>query len=151
MGWKNAKLHGYCFEDLEEGMEASYIKTIGNSDVIEFANISGDKNPLHLNHEFASKTLFKGRVVHGMLTASLISTVIGTKLPGPGCVYVSQNLNFKAPVKIGDAVETKCKIIKIIPDKHMIEMNTLCFVANTLVIEGKATIMVPLKLTRLNN
>ena len=77
-------LHGYYFEDLREGMRDVYAKTITDADVMSFAGISGDTNPIHLNHEFASETMFEGRVAHGMLTASLISTVIGTKLPGPG-------------------------------------------------------------------
>ena len=79
-------LPGYYFEDLREGMRDVYAKTITDTDVISFAGISGDTNPIHLNHEFASETMFEGRVAHGMLTASLISAVIGTKLPGPGCV-----------------------------------------------------------------
>ena len=100
----NARLHGYYFEDLEVGMEDAYAKTITDADVINFAGISGDTNPVHLNHEFASETMFQGQIAHGMLTASFISTVIGTKLPGPGCIYVAQNLRFKAPVKVGDTV-----------------------------------------------
>ena len=90
----NEMLHGLYFEDLKEGMRNAFAKTITNADVITFAGISGDTNPVHLNHEFASETLFEGQVAHGMLTASFISTVIGTKLPGPGCIYVSQNLRF---------------------------------------------------------
>ena len=147
----NAKLHGFYFEDLKQGMEASFNKTINDSDVINFANITGDTNPVHLNQEFASKTLFKGRVIHGMLTASLISTVIGTKLPGPGCIYVSQNLNFKAPVKVGNNVTAVCKVKKIISDKRMIKMDTICYVANTVVLEGQATILVPLRPTEQSN
>ena len=84
------QLNGYYFEDLEEGMTDVFAKTITDADIMGFAGVSGDTNPLHLNHEFASGTIFKGRIAHGMLTASLISTVIGTKLPGPGCIYVSQ-------------------------------------------------------------
>ena len=106
-------LHGYYFEDLREGMRDVYAKTITDGDVMSFAGISGDTNPIHLNHEFASETMFEGRVAHGMLTASLISTVIGTKLPGPGCVYVGQNLRFKAPVKIGDTVTARCAPVHV--------------------------------------
>ena len=140
-----AKLHGFYFEDLKQGMKASYAKTIKDLDVINFADITGDTNPVHLNQEFASKTLFEGRVIHGMLTASIISTVIGTKLPGPGCIYVSQNLHFKAPVKVGDTITAVCKVIKIIPDKQMVTMDTICCVANTVVLQGQATILVPLR------
>jgi len=141
----NARLHGYYFEDLEVGMEDAYAKTITDADVITFAGISGDTNPVHLNHEFASETLFEGQVAHGMLTASFISTVIGTKLPGPGCIYVSQNLRFMAPVKIGDTVTATCTISRLIPEKHMIEMETICSVGVKTVLDGQATILVPTK------
>ena len=138
-------LHGYYFEDLKEGMRDAFAKTITNSDVSTFAGISGDTNPVHLNHEFASETLFEGQVVHGMLTASFISTVIGTKLPGPGCIYVAQNLRFKAPVKVGDTVTALCTVTKKIPEKCMIEMATICSVGGKTVLEGQATILVPVR------
>ncbi|MDA1089419.1 MAG: MaoC family dehydratase [Proteobacteria bacterium] len=141
----NAMLHGFYFEDLKEGMRAAYAKTITDADVITFAGISGDTNPIHLNHEFASETMFEGQIAHGMLTASFISTVIGTKLPGPGCIYVSQNLRFKAPVKVGDTVTATCTVTKMIPEKHMIEMETVCSVGGKPVLSGEATIMVPTK------
>ncbi|MBT3305579.1 MAG: MaoC family dehydratase [Alphaproteobacteria bacterium] len=141
----NARLHGYYFEDLEIGMDDAYAKTITDADVITFAGISGDTNPVHLNHEFASETMFEGQIAHGMLTASFISTVIGTKLPGPGCIYVAQNLRFKGPVKVGDTVTAICEVTKKIPEKRMIEMTTVCSVGGKTVLEGEATIMVPLK------
>jgi len=139
----NEMLHGLYFEDLSEGMQDAYAKTITDADVITFAGISGDTNPVHLNHEFASETMFEGQVAHGMLTASFISTVIGTKLPGPGCIYVSQNLRFKAPVKVGDTVMATCTVTKLIPEKRMIEMKTVCSVGGKQVLDGNATIMVP--------
>lgn len=141
----NEMLHGLYFEDLEEGMKDAYAKTITNADIITFAGISGDTNPVHLNHEFASETMFEGQIAHGMLTASFISTVIGTKLPGPGCIYVSQNLRFKAPVKVGDTVTATCTVSKMIPEMHMVEMETVCSVGGKPVLEGEATILVPLK------
>jgi len=137
------QLHGYYFEDLEEGMTDVFAKTITDADIITFAGISGDTNPVHLNHEFASETIFEGRIAHGMLTASFISTVIGTKLPGPGCIYVSQNLRFKAPVRSGDTVSATCTITKMIPEKRFIELKTICTVAGKVVVDGEATIMVP--------
>jgi 3-hydroxybutyryl-CoA dehydratase len=97
-------LHGYYLEDLKEGMSASFGKTVTDADVMMFAGVSGDTNPVHLNNDFASKTMFKGRIAHGMFGAALISAVLGTKLPGPGCIYVNQNLKFKAPVRIGDTL-----------------------------------------------
>jgi 3-hydroxybutyryl-CoA dehydratase len=136
-------LHGYYFEDLKEGMRDAFAKTITNSDVSTFTGISGDTNPVHLNHEFASKTLFEGQVVHGMLTASFISTVIGTKLPGAGCIYVSQDLKFLAPVKVGDTVTAVCTVTKLIPKKFLVEMDTVCTVGGEAVLEGKAVILVP--------
>ena len=141
----NEMLHGLYFEDLEEGMKDAYAKTITNADIITFAGISGDTNPVHLNHEFASETMFEGQIAHGMLTASFISTVIGTKLPGPGCIYVSQSLRFKATVKVGDTVTATCTVRKKIPEKHMIEMETVCSVGGKPVLDGEATILVPLK------
>ena len=139
----NARLHGYYFEDLEIGMDDAYAKTITDADVITFAGISGDTNPVHLNHEFASETMFEGQIAHGMLTASFISTVIGTKLPGPGCIYVAQNLRFKGPVKVGDTVIAKAEITELIPEKKRALFKTQCFVGDTVVIEGEAQIMVP--------
>ena len=84
-------LDGYYLEDLAEGMSAVFGKTITDADILMFAGVSGDTNPVHLNEEFAAATAFRGRIAHGMLTASLISTVLGTKLPGPGCIYTHQN------------------------------------------------------------
>ena len=141
----NTNLHGYYFEDLKEGMEASYTKTITEPDVKNFSDISGDTNPIHLNNDFANEAFFKSKIVHGMLTASLISTVIGTKLPGPGCVYVCQNLRFKAPVRPGDVVTASCRVISIMSKKHIIKMSTICTVASKEVISGEATILVPLR------
>ncbi|MGA9765185.1 MAG: MaoC family dehydratase, partial [Rhodomicrobium sp.] len=89
-------------EDLTAGMTETYSKTVKSSDVIGFAEISGDRNPIHLSEHFAARTPFKSRIAHGLYTASLISAVIGTRLPGPGAIYISQTLHFKAPVKIGD-------------------------------------------------
>jgi 3-hydroxybutyryl-CoA dehydratase len=138
-------LHGYYFEDLREGMQDVYAKTITDADVMSFAGISGDTNPIHLNHEFASETMFEGQVAHGMLTASFISTVIGTKLPGPGCIYVGQNLRFKAPVKVGDTVTATCTVTSLDTEKRTIEMETICSVAGEVVLDGEATILVPSK------
>lgn len=136
-------LHGYYFEDLEVGMSEVFAKTVTETDIVMFAGISGDLNPVHINEEFASGTMFKGRIAHGILGASFISTVIGTKLPGPGCIYVSQSLRFKAPVKIGDTVRATCTITNLIPEKKFIELKTQCLVGEKVVIDGEATIMVP--------
>ncbi|MCP5366992.1 MAG: MaoC family dehydratase [Hyphomicrobiales bacterium] len=139
------ELHGFYYEELEEGMTKVYGKTITDADIVMFSGISGDINPVHLNHEFAAETMFEGRIAHGMLTASLISTVIGTKLPGPGCIYVSQTLKFRAPVKAGDTVMARCTIDKLIPEKRFAVLSTKCTVGEKVVVDGEATIMVPSK------
>ena len=137
------KLHGYFFEDLEVGQTDEFSKTVTESDILVFAGVSGDTNPVHLNHEFASETMFEGRIAHGLLTASFISTVIGTKLPGPGCIYVGQSLKFKGPVKAGDTVTARATITEKIDDKRFVIMSTQCLVGDKVVLDGEATIMVP--------
>jgi 3-hydroxybutyryl-CoA dehydratase len=134
--------HGYYLEDLEVGMTASYSRTVTDADVVLFAGISGDINPVHMSSEYAAATMFKGRIAHGMLTASFISTVLGTKLPGPGCIYVSQNLKFRAPVRIGDTVRTQVVIAAIDRDKGRVAFETTCSVGETVVISGDASLMV---------
>lgn len=137
------RLHGYYFEDLEVGMIDAFAKTITEADILAFSGTSGDTNPVHLNEEFAENTIFGGRIAHGILTASLISTVIGTKLPGPGCIYVNQSLKFKAPVRAGDTVTAEVEIVELIPEKKFIKLRTVCIVGGKVVIDGEATIMVP--------
>lgn len=142
---EHEELHGYYFEDLKEGMTDVYGKTVTDADIVLFAGISGDINPVHLNHEFAAETMFEGRIAHGMLTASFISTVIGTRLPGPGCIYVAQTLKFKAPVKSGDTVMARATIRKLVPEKKFCELETVCTVKGKPVLVGEATVMVPSK------
>lgn len=138
-------IHGYYFEELEVGMSSTYAKTITETDIVLFAGMSGDNNPVHLNHEFASATMFEGRIAHGMLSAGFISTVLGTKLPGPGCIYLSQSLKFKAPVRANDTVTAKVTILNMIPEKKFVELETVCLVDGKPVITGEATVMVPSK------
>ncbi len=137
------ELHGYYLEDLRPGMTALYAKTVTDADVVLFAGVSGDVNPVHLNQEFADRTMFRGRIAHGMLTASFISTVIGTKLPGPGCIYVSQNLKFKAPVRVGDTVNARVTINSVDEARGRIAVETTCTVGNVVVIAGEAVLLVP--------
>ena len=134
---------GYFIEDLKVGQSASFGKTVSEADIVLFAGVSGDTNPVHLDQSFAEKTPFKTRIAHGMLSAGFISTVFGTKLPGPGAIYMSQTLKFKAPVKIGDTVVATCTVTEIIPEKRRANFSTVCKVGDTVVIEGEATIMVP--------
>lgn len=140
---ESEEAEGYFLEDLQPGMTASYARTVTEADVILFAGVSGDQNPVHLNQEFAEGTRFKGRIAHGMLTASFISTVLGNKLPGAGCIYVSQNLKFKAPVRAGDTVRTRVTVLDIDIARSRVRLETLCRVGDATVIEGEAVLMVP--------
>lgn len=137
-----SELHGYYLEDLSVGMSDSYAKTVTDADIVLFAGISGDTNPVHINQEFAEKTMFKSRIAHGMLSAGFISTVLGTKLPGPGAIYVSQSLKFKAPVRIGDTVVAKATVKEVIVEKRRVILETVCTVGETTVLEGEAMLMV---------
>lgn len=135
--------HGYWLEDLKEGMSAVYTKTVTDDDLAQFADVSGDFNPVHMDAEYAKTTIFKGRIAHGMLSASFISTVLGTKLPGPGAIYVSQNLKFKAPVRPGDTVTAQVTVKAVDLDRSRVSVDTVCTVNGKPVIEGDAVMMVP--------
>ncbi len=136
-------LEGLYLEDLEVGLAASYAKTVTETDIVMFAGLSGDTNPVHLNDEYARTTMFEGRIAHGMLSAGFISTVLGTRLPGPGTIYLSQNLQFRAPVRIGDTVTAKVIVREIIAGKKRAILETNCYVGDRCVISGEATVMVP--------
>lgn len=138
-------LHGYYLEDLTVGMSASYAKTITDADVILFAGITGDDNPVHINEEYAAETMFKGRIVHGMFCAGLISCVFGTRLPGAGCIYVDQQLRFKAPVRVGDTVTAICTVKEINAERRRVTFDTICTVQGKAVVEGTGTLMVDRK------
>jgi 3-hydroxybutyryl-CoA dehydratase len=136
--------NSYYFEDLELGMEATFQKVVTDKDIIAFAEISGDKNPVHLDANYAAKTIFKQRIAHGMLTASYISAVFGMELPGPGAIYVSQTLNFRAPVRIGDTVIAKVRVLELFPAKRRARFECVCFIdGGKTVLEGEAILMVP--------
>ncbi|HEY4136030.1 MAG TPA: MaoC family dehydratase [Alphaproteobacteria bacterium] len=136
---------GYAIEELSVGMSATYVRTISEADIVAFAAVSGDNNPVHLDKAFAEKTMFKGQIAHGMLTASFISTALGTKLPGYGCIYMSQDLRFKAPVRIGDVVKTEVTVSEVILEKKRVVLTTQCIVGDKVVLEGTAMMMVPSK------
>ena len=131
------------FEDLTVGQEASLSKTVSEVDIVSFAELSGDKNPVHLDAAYAATTMFKERIAHGMLSAAYISAVFGMKLPGPGAIYISQTLNFKAPVKIGDTVVTTVKLIELNPEKKRAKFETVCAVNGKPVLQGEAQLMIP--------
>jgi 3-hydroxybutyryl-CoA dehydratase len=134
---------GYALEDLSVGMCAAYEHVVTAEDVVKFADISGDHNPVHLDEAYARATRFKGRIVHGMLSASFLSTTIASRLPGPGTIYLSQNLSFRAPVRIGDRVEARVTITDIVRDKARVMLKTVCRVGETVVIDGDALVYVP--------
>ncbi len=136
-------LQGLYLEDLQTGLTASFGRTITDADIVLFCGISGDTNPVHLNDEYAKGTMFKGRIAHGMLTAAIISTVLGTELPGPGAIYVSQNLKFLAPVRAGDTVVATVTVKEINTERKRVVMETVCTVGDTKVVDGEAVVMVP--------
>ena len=131
------------FEDLSIGLSESYEKEVKSSDVVGFAEITGDRNPIHLSEHFAAKTPFGGRIAHGLYTASLISAVIGTRLPGPGAIYLSQTLNFRSPVKIGDVVNASVEVVELVEKSRRARLACRCRVGKTLVLEGEALVKVP--------
>jgi len=131
------------FEDLSVGMTETYAKTVKSSDVVGFAEITGDRNPIHLSEHFAAKTPFKGRIAHGLYTASLIPALIGTRLPGPRAIYISQTLNFLAPVKIGDTVDAIVEVVELIAPRQRARLSCQCKVGATVVLEGEAVVKVP--------
>ena len=133
----------YCFEDLEIGMEASFQRLVTEQDIIKFAEATGDKNPVHLDADYAAKTMFKERIAHGMLTASYISAVFGTEMPGPGVIYISQTLNFRAPVKIGQTVTAKVRVVELFPGKRRARLECICSAGDKVVLEGEAMLLVP--------
>lgn len=134
---------GYCIEDLAVGMSASSSRTIGEAEIVLFAGISGDVNPIHLSETYAQGSVFKGRVAHGMLTAGLISGLLGARFPGPGAIYLGQTLAFKAPVRIGDTVTVTATVTDINAERRRVTLKTVCAVGETVVIDGEATLLVP--------
>ena len=135
---------GKTIEELKVGDTARFSKTVSESDVYLFAGVTGDLNPAHVNEDYAKDTFFKTRIAHGMLSASFISTVIGTMLPGPGTIYMRQEVSFKAPVKFGDTVTAIVEVAEIMADKKQVRLKTYCInQENTTVVEGEALVSPP--------
>ncbi|NGM22997.1 MaoC family dehydratase [Roseomonas stagni] len=134
---------GCFFEDLAVGQKASFGKTITEADIVLFAAVTGDTNPMHLNAEYAKDSIFGERIAHGMLAAGLITKVMGTQLPGPGTIYMSQSLRFRAPVRIGDTVTAIVEITALNTEKHRATLRTVCLVKGNPVLEGEALVAVP--------
>ena len=134
-------MNGYDIEDLQLGMRATFSKTITEADIVLFAAVSGDNNAVHINEEFAATTRFGGRVAHGFLTASVISAAVANRLPGPGTIYLSQHLNFRAPVRPGQTVHACVTVIAIDPERRRVTLETVCRVGDVVVIDGEALVM----------
>ena len=132
-----------CIEDIEMGMTRYIRKIITDRDIEQFAEISTDHNPVHLDDEYARDTIFEGRIAHGMLTAGLISAVIGEQLPGHGTIYMSQNLKFLAPVRPGDLVHAEVKVVDMIIDKRRVKLDCRCEVNGKNVLVGEAMVLAP--------
>jgi len=137
-------MKGKTINELKIGDKEYVQKTISETDVYLYAGITGDLNPAHINEEYAKDTFFKGRIAHGMLTAGLISAVLGMKLPGPGTIYLAQELKFTAPVRIGDTIKAEAEVVEIIVEKNKIKIKTTCTNQNgDIVLDGVATVMPP--------
>ena len=135
---------GKTIDELKIGDTAEFSKTVSESDIYQFAGITGDFNPAHMNEEYAKKTFFETRIAHGMLSAGFISTVIGTKLPGTGSIYIKQTLSFLAPVRIGDTITARVEVIEIMDEKNRVRLKTVCVnQEGTQVLDGEAVISPP--------
>ena len=132
-----------CIEDIEMGMMRYVQKTVTDRDIEMFAEVSTDHNPVHLDDAYAQDTIFEGRIAHGMLTAGLISAVIGEQLPGHGTIYMGQNLKFLAPVRPGDTVRAEVEVIDIDYAKRRVRLDCRCLVAGKKVLIGEATVLAP--------
>jgi 3-hydroxybutyryl-CoA dehydratase len=133
----------YYIDDLKPGMSASFTKTVTERDIELFGEVSGDVNPVHFDENFARGTIFKGRIAHGVLSASYISTVLGMKMPGPGTIFMSLTTRFKAPVRIGDTVVATCTVREVNTEKRRVVFDCVCKVGGTTVVDGEAMVMAP--------
>ena len=133
----------FTIEELQPGMSAQFTKTVTERDITLFGEVSGDTNPVHFDEAFAATTPFRGRIAHGVLTASYISTVLGMQMPGPGTIFLGLTIRFKAPVRIGDSVTATCTVREVFPEKRRVIFDCTCKAGDTVVIEGEATVMPP--------
>lgn len=135
------EMNGHDIEDLRPGLSATFSKTITEADIVLFAGVSGDNNAVHVNEEFAATTPFGGRIAHGFLTASVISAAVANRLPGPGTIYLGQQMRFKAPVRPGDTVHAQVTVVSVDEARARAVLATVCRVRDTVVIEGEAQVM----------
>ena len=133
----------YYIDDLKPGMSESFAKTVSERDIALFGEVSGDVNPVHFDEGFAKSTIFKGRIAHGVLSASYISTVLGMKMPGPGTIFMSLTTRFKAPVRIGDTVVATCTVRELNAEKRRVVFDCVCKVGDVTVVDGEAMVMAP--------
>ena len=133
----------YYIEDLKPGMSESFNKTVTERDIQLFGEISGDVNPVHFDENFAKGTIFKGRIAHGVLSASYLSTMLGMKMPGPGTIFMSLTTRFKAPVRIGDTVVATCTVREVNTEKRRVVFDCVCKVGETTVVDGEAMVLAP--------
>nr|WP_041449723.1 MaoC family dehydratase [Anaerococcus prevotii] len=137
-------MKGYTIDEVEVGQSASFTKTVTEADAYNYAGVSGDFNPAHINEEYAKNTFFKTRIAHGMISAGFISAVLGTKLPGPGTIYLGQDLKFLKPVRFGDTITATCTVEEIIKEKNRLTLRTVCTNQDgEVVIDGKALVLAP--------
>jgi 3-hydroxybutyryl-CoA dehydratase len=141
---KGATMAGRTIEELHVGDAAEFAKTISESDIYLYAGITGDFNPAHINEVYAQKTFFKTRIAHGMLLGGFISAILGNQLPGPGTIYIKQELNFTSPVRMGDTVTSRVEVIEIISERNRVRLRTTCInQEGILLVEGEATVSPP--------
>ncbi len=133
----------YYIDQLKPGMSESLTRTVTERDIQLFGEVSGDMNPVHFDEAYAKTTMFKGRIAHGMLSASYISTVLGMQMPGPGTIFMSATTRFRAPVRIGDTVVTTCTVREVNAEKRRVIFDTVCRVGDTTVVDGEALVMAP--------
>ncbi|MEE9611656.1 MAG: MaoC family dehydratase [Desulfatiglandales bacterium] len=135
---------GKTIEELKVGDTSEFAKTISESDIYLYAGVTGDVNPVHINEAYAQKTFFKTRIAHGMLVAGFISTVLGNKLPGPGTVYIKQEVSFLAPVRIGETITARAEVVEMITEKNRVRFKTTCVNQDgTIVLDGEALVSPP--------
>src|ERR1700749_3070341 len=133
----------YYIDDLKPGMSESYTRTVTEADIQKFGEVSGDMNPAHFDEAYAAGTIFKGRIAHGVLSSSYISTVLGMKMPGPGTIFMALTTRFKAPVRIGDTVTATCTVREVHPEKRRVVFDCACKVGDRTVVDGEAMVMAP--------
>ena len=135
---------GKTINEIKIGDTAEFTKTVSESDIYLFAGVTGDFNPAHINEAYAEKTFFKTRIAHGMLLAGFISAVLGCQLPGPGGIYIRQELNFLAPVRIGDTITARAEVLEVMPEKNRVRLKTSCInQKGTVVVDGEAVASPP--------